>query len=46
MPGKKPIPDFKTEKEEQEFWATHSSLYHLDFQMRRFFGNRQLAINN
>ena len=26
MPRKKPIPDFKTEKEEQEFWATHSSL--------------------
>ncbi|MBI1929766.1 hypothetical protein HYR99_36645 [Candidatus Poribacteria bacterium] len=30
MPGKKPIPDFKTEKEEQEFWATHSS---LDYEM-------------
>ncbi|HIE27996.1 TPA: hypothetical protein EYP66_11990 [Candidatus Poribacteria bacterium] len=26
MSKKKPIPDFKTEKEEQEFWATHSSL--------------------
>ena len=30
MPRKKPIPDFKTEKEEQEFWATHSS---LDYEM-------------
>ena len=30
MPRKKPIPDFKTEKEEQEFWSTHSS---LDYEM-------------
>jgi predicted DNA binding CopG/RHH family protein len=30
MSRKKPIPDFKTEKEEQEFWATHSS---LDYEM-------------
>jgi len=30
MPRKKTIPDFKTEKEEQEFWATHSS---LDYEM-------------
>lgn len=27
---KQPIPDFETEKEEQEFWATHSS---LDYEM-------------
>jgi predicted DNA binding CopG/RHH family protein len=26
MSKKKPIPDFKTEKEEQEFWTTHNSL--------------------
>jgi predicted DNA binding CopG/RHH family protein len=27
---KKPIPDFKSEVEEQEFWATHSA---LDYEM-------------
>ena len=30
MAKKKPIPDFKTEYEEREFWATHSS---LDYEM-------------
>ena len=30
MPRKKPIPNFKTEKEEQEFWSIHSS---LDYEM-------------
>ncbi len=37
MPGKKPIPDFKTEKEEQEFWATHSSLdYEMELVVENF----------
>lgn len=30
MKKKKPIPDFKSETEEQEFWATHSA---LDYEM-------------
>ena len=37
MPRKKPIPDFKTEKEEQQFWATHSSLdYEMDLVAEKF----------
>jgi predicted DNA binding CopG/RHH family protein len=39
MPGKKPIPDFKTEKEEQEFWATHSS---LDYDMELVADNFEI----
>ncbi|MBM3239874.1 hypothetical protein FJZ31_26620 [Candidatus Poribacteria bacterium] len=37
MSGKKQLPDFKTEKEEQEFWATHSSLdYDMELVAEKF----------
>jgi predicted DNA binding CopG/RHH family protein len=39
MPKKKSIPDFKTEKEEQEFWATHSS---LDYEMELITENFEI----
>lgn len=39
MPKKKPIPDFRTEEEEQEFWATHSS---LDYEMEQVAENFEI----
>jgi hypothetical protein len=37
---KKTIPDFETEKEEQEFWATHSS---LDYDMEQVAENFEIS---
>ena len=31
MPKKKPIPDFSSEREEREFWATHDSTDYVDW---------------
>jgi len=31
----KPIPDFKSEDEEREFWATHSSVDYVDWSKAR-----------
>lgn len=31
----KPIPDFKSEDEEREFWATHSSVNYVDWSKAR-----------
>ncbi len=31
MPNLKPIPEFKSEDEERDFWATHSSIDYIDW---------------
>jgi hypothetical protein len=44
----KPIPRFKTEDEEREFWATHDSIDHVDWGRGKFasFPNLKPSISN
>ena len=36
MPERKPIPKFKSEDEEREFWATHDSTEYVDWSRARW----------